>query len=247
MSVAEKAADERPITKGFAKNEWKLREEIVARCRELNERGINQGTSGNISARCGEGFLISPSAFPYELMQPEHVVPMRFDGSWEGKLKPSSEWRFHLDILAARPEVQAVIHAHPMYCTTVAILGHDIPPLHYMIAVTGADRVRCAPYATYGTEELSRNALEALGTSNACLLANHGVIVTGGNLAGAMWLLVEVETLAQQYFHTLQLGGPVLLTPAQMQAVRDKMMGGYGGAKGAEKKSEKKTDEKKGA
>ncbi len=233
-------AEERPITPGFAKNEWKLRQEIVTRCRELNERGINQGTSGNISARCGEGFLISPSAFPYELMQPEHVVPMRFDGSWEGKLKPSSEWRFHLDILAARPDVQAVIHAHPMYCTTVAILGLDIPPLHYMIAVTGGDSVRCAPYATYGTEELSRHALEALGKGNACLLANHGVIVTGGNLAGAMWLLVEVETLAHQYFNTLQVGGPVLLTPEQMQAVRDKMMGGYSGAKdGVKDRTEK--------
>jgi len=222
--------------------EQKLREAIVEKARWMNANGLNQGTSGNISARCGEGFLISPSAFPYELMQPEHVVPMRFDSSWEGKLKPSSEWRFHLDILAARPEVQAVIHAHPMYCTTVAILGHDIPPLHYMIAVTGADRVRCAAYATYGSEELSRNALEALGKSNACLLANHGVIVTGGNLAGAMWLLVEVETLAQQYFNTLQVGGPVLLTPEQMQAVRDKMMGGYGKAeKGGAKKDGQET------
>jgi L-fuculose-phosphate aldolase len=231
---------DKPLTPGFAKNEWKLRQEIVERCRELNDRGINQGTSGNISARCGEGFLISPSSFPYELMQAEHVVPMYFDGTYQKAtdlesrggpaVKPSSEWRFHLDILKARPELQAVIHAHPTYCTTLAILGLDIPPLHYMIAVAGADTIRCAPYATFGTEELSHNALEALGKANACLLANHGVIVCGGNLAGAMWLLVEVETLAQQFFNTLQVGGPKLLSAEQMDDVRKAMMGGYGKA-----------------
>ncbi len=217
-----------PVTAGFADDEWQLREEIVARCRELNDRGINQGMSGNISARCGEGFLISPSGFPYERMRPEHIVAMRFDASWEGKLRPSSEWRFHLDILSAREDVHAVIHAHPMYCTTVAILGLDIPPLHYMIAVTGGDSIRCAPYATFGTEELSKNALEALHGRQACLLANHGVIVTGGNLHGAMWLLVEVEALAHQYFNTLQIGGPKILSEEQMQDVRKAMAGGYG-------------------
>ena len=120
-----------------------------------------------------------------------------------------------------------VIHAHPIHCTTIAILGLDVPPLHYMIAVTGGDVIKCAPYATFGTEALSHNAVEALGKSNACLLANHGVIVTGGNLAGAMWLLVEVETLAHQFFNTLQVGGPKLLTKEQMDDVRFGMMGGY--------------------
>jgi len=219
---------EQPGTAGFAENEWRLRAEIADRCRELNERGINQGTSGNVSARCGDGFLVSPSSFPYEQMQAEHVVPMRFDGRHEGKLEPSSEWRFHLDILEARPDVQAVIHAHPIYCTTIAIMGLDIPALHYMIAVTGGDVVKCAPYATFGTEELSKNAVAALGSGNACLLANHGVIVTGDNLSGAMWLLIEVENLAQQYFNTLLIGGPKLLTKQQMSDVRTGMMGGYG-------------------
>ena len=225
------------ITKGFADNEWALREEIVARCRELNTNGLNQGTSGNISARCGEGFLISPSSFPYESMQPKHIVPMRFDASHAGKLKPSSEWRFHLDILQARPEVQAVIHAHPIYCTSIAIKGLDIPALHYMIAVTGRDVIRCAEYATFGTQELSQNALAALEGGNACLLANHGVIVTGGNLTGAMWLLVEVETLAHQYFNTLQIGGPNLLSDEQMQDVRKAMMGGYGRSKSTDERA----------
>jgi L-fuculose-phosphate aldolase len=225
--MGEGNSQDRPVSEGFADDEWALRQEIVTRCRELNERGINQGMSGNISARCGDGFLISPSGFPYERMQPEHIVPMRFDASWEGKLRPSSEWRFHLDILQSREDVHAVIHAHPMYCTTLAIMGLDIPPLHYMIAVTGGDSIRCAPYATFGTEELSKNALEALHGRQACLLANHGVIVTGGNLGGAMWLLVEVETLAQQYVNTLQLGGPRLLDEQQLAEVRKAMFAGY--------------------
>ncbi len=173
----------RAIAKGFSDNEWELREEITTRCRELNDRGINQGTSGNISARCGEGFLISPSSFPYESMQPEHIVAMHFDGTHEGAFKPSSEWRFHRDILRAREDVRAVIHAHPIYCTSIAIKGLDIPALHYMIVATGGDVIRCAEYATFGTQELSHNALAALDGANACLLANHGVIVTGGNLA----------------------------------------------------------------
>jgi L-fuculose-phosphate aldolase len=219
---------DKPITAGFSENEWTLREEIVARCRELNDRGLNQGTSGNISARCGEGLLISPSSFPYDAMEPKHIVPMHFDGSHEGALNPSSEWRFHLDILQARPDVQAVIHAHPIYCTSIAIKGLDIPALHYMIAVTGRDVIRCADYATFGTQDLSHNALKALEGGNACLLANHGVIVTGGNLPGAMWLLVEVETLAHQYFNTLQIGGPNILSASQMEDVRKAMMGGYG-------------------
>jgi L-fuculose-phosphate aldolase len=221
----------RAQTAGFGEKEWKLREEIVTRCRELNSRGINQGTSGNISARCGEGFLISPSGFPYDLMEPEHVVPMRFDGTWEGALKPSSEWRFHRDILQARPELPAVIHAHPIYCTSIAIMGLDIPPLHYMIAVAGGDTIRCAPYALFGTQELSDHAVKALEGRSACLLANHGVIAAGGNLAGAMWLLVEVETLAHQYFNTLQLGGPKLLGEVQMRELFEKF-GAY--AKGDE-------------
>ena len=222
------AHGEQPGTPGFAENEWQLRAEIADCCRELNERGVNQGTSGNISARCGDGLLVSPSSFSYDQMQAEHIVPMRFDGSHEGVLEPSSEWRFHLDILQARPDVHAVIHAHPIYCTTIAIMGLDIPALHYMIAVTGADVVKCAPYATFGSEELSKNALAALGSGNACLLANHGVIVTGDNLSGVIRLLVEVENLAHQFFNTLQIGGPKLLTKQQMSDVRTAMMRGYG-------------------
>jgi len=212
-------------------DEERLRRDIVDRCRELNTSGLNQGTSGNISARCGEGLLISPSGVPYEHLTPEMVVPMDMEGTWEGRLRPSSEWRFHRDILRSRPEVGAVVHAHPPYATALAIRRLDIPAVHYMVAVAGGDSIRCAPYATFGTEELSRVALEALEGRSACLLANHGIIATGRTLGHAMWLAVEVETLARQYVLALQIGGPVLLDEAEMKEVFQRFAS-YAGGRG---------------
>ena len=202
--------------------EAELRHEIVERCREMNAAGINQGTSGNISARCDDGLLVTPSGIPYERLEPDMVVRMGFDGSWEGELKPSSEWRFHRDILKARPELNAVVHAHPPHATALAIRGEGIPPVHYMVAVAGGRDIRCAPYATFGTQELSDHALRALEGRQACLLANHGMIACGFSLGHAMWLAVEVETLARQYLLALQAGEPRLLTEAELDAVFEK-------------------------
>ncbi len=203
-------------------DEAALRSEIIDRCREMNATGINQGSSGNVSARCGDGFLISPSAIPYDRLEPAMIVSMGFDGSWEGAFKPSSEWRFHLDILKTRPDVNAVVHAHPPHCTALAIRGLAIPPVHYMVAVAGGHDVRCAPYATFGSQELSDHAVAALDGRMACLLANHGMIACGFNLAHAMWLAVEVEALARQYILALQTGEPVLLSPEQMDEALEK-------------------------
>ena len=127
------------------------RQSIIDACRSMNALGINQGTSGNISLRHGEGLLITPTSTPYEAMQPEQIVFMGLDGSHDPAQRPSSEWRFHLDILKARPEVNAVVHAHPLYSTILAIMGLEIPPIHYMIACAGGDTIRVAPYATFGT------------------------------------------------------------------------------------------------
>ena len=184
----------------------------------MNALGINQGTSGNISARCGDAMLITPSATPYEDMRPEDVAVMKLDGEadWAGPLKPSTEWRFHRDILRGRPDAGAVVHTHAACCTALAILRRPIPAVHYMIAAFGGTDVRCAPYATFGTAELAAHALAALEGRNACLLANHGMIVAGATLARAMWLAVELETLARQYCASLQLGDPVLLTDAEV-------------------------------
>ena len=207
------------------------RQAIVDACRRMNALGINQGTSGNISLRHGDGLLITPSSVPYETMTPDQIVVMGRDGSHAPGQRPSSEWRFHLDIMRSRGEVEAVVHAHPTYCTILAIMGLEIPPVHYMIAVAGGDSIRCAPYATYGTPELSAHALKALQGRFACLLDHHGMIAIGSSLSRAMWLAVEVETLARQYHGCLQIGEPPLLSSDEIERVRVKMAG-YGHGEG---------------
>lgn len=190
---------------------FRVRQSIVEAARSLDARGLIQGTSGNVSLRFEDGLLITPSGLPYARMSPDDIVFMRLDGSFGHPLKPSSEWRFHRDILARRPEVNAVVHAHPIYCTAFAMCRREIPAVHYMIAAAGGPTVRCAPYATFGTEELSAHALAALEERTCCLLANHGMIATGPDLPRALWLAVELETLCRQYAVALQVGTPVVL------------------------------------
>ncbi|WP_394199223.1 class II aldolase/adducin family protein [Litoreibacter albidus] len=208
-------------------NEDDKRQEIIDCCRKMNASGLNQGTSGNVSLRHGEGLLITPTSRPYDSLTPEDIVYLDMDGTSHGRWQPSSEWRFHRDVLAARPDTHAVLHAHPTFCTTLAIMERDIPPIHYMIAVFGGPNIRCAPYAIYGSEELSNLALEALEGRKACLLAHHGMIAAGSDLAQAFWLGEELETLARQYHGCLQLGEPLLLSAQQIQDVIDKISG-YG-------------------
>ena len=207
------------------KTELELRRSIVSSCRAMNALGINQGTSGNISARCEDAMLITPSGVPYDEMAPGDIARMPIDGeygSWKGPMQPSSEWRFHLDIMRARADVGAVVHTHSTYATTLAICGKDIPAIHYMIAAAGGPTIRVAPYATYGTKELSENALKALEGRTCCLLANHGMIATGANLKRAMWLAVELETLAKQYYLALQIGGAQTLSDSEIGHVVEK-------------------------
>src|ERR1700758_1766943 len=192
------------------------RQSIIDACRQMNHLGINQGTSGNISLRHGDGMLITPTSVPYDTMQADQIVFMKLDSDPAAGQRPSSEWRFHRDILKARPEINAVVHAHPPFATILAIMGREIPAVHYMIACAGGDTIRCAPYATFGTEELSRHAVAALQDRSACLLDHHGMIAVGGSLPRAMWLAVEVETLARQYHGCLQIGTPPLLSKAEI-------------------------------
>ncbi|MFZ1170198.1 MAG: class II aldolase/adducin family protein [Bradyrhizobium sp.] len=211
-------------------NDRAKRQSIIDACREMNRLGINQGTSGNISLRHGDGMLITPTSTPYDTMLADQIVFMKLDRAPDAGQRPSSEWRFHGDILKARPEVNAVVHAHPPYSTMLAIMGKEIPPVHYMIACGGGDSIRCAPYATFGTEELSRHAVTALEDRSACLLAHHGLIAVGASLAKAMWLAVEVETMARQYHGCLQIGTPPHLSKAEIENVRARMAGyGIGG------------------
>ncbi|WXH30771.1 5-(methylthio)ribulose-1-phosphate aldolase [Myxococcus stipitatus] len=203
-------------------DERTLRESMIATCRKMNEAGLNQGTSGNLSVRVAQGFLLTPTGMDYDVLVPEDIVLMHMDGTHEGRRRPSSEWQLHRDILAARPEVGAVLHAHSMFCTTLACLRRGIPAFHYMVSAAGGVDVRCAPYATFGTGELARNALDALEGRKACLMANHGMLSLGTNLAGAFKLAVEVETLAAMYWRALQVGEPVLLDAEEMSRVLEK-------------------------
>ena len=226
-----------PLKSGVegAAGERAARDALENALRDMNGRGLNQGTSGNVSVRHGDTMLISPSATPYDTMRPEDVAAMPVEGeygAWAGPLRPSTEWRFHLDILRARPDTGAVVHAHPTFCTALAMARKPIPAAHYMIAAFGGADVRCASYATFGTEALSRYAIEALHERNGCLLANHGMIVVGPSLAKAMWLAVELEALARQYWHSLQCGGPVLLTGAEVADAAQRF-GSYGLRDGA--------------
>ncbi|MCI5110599.1 MAG: class II aldolase/adducin family protein [Marivita sp.] len=200
-------------------DERDLRQAIIDQCKFMNACGLNQGTSGNISARYKDRMLITPSATPYDKLTPEMIASMPFDGEyghWEGPLKPSTEWRFHFDILKNRTDMGAVVHAHPAYCTAIAITRREIPACHYMIAAFGGTNVRCAPFARYGTPELSTLAIEALDGRTACLLANHGSIAMGEDLDKAMWRAVELEAIAKQYYLALTLGDVVLLTDAEI-------------------------------
>lgn len=171
------------------------------------------------------GFLITPSGIAAEIMTTADLVQMEFSGHWEDKRKPSSEWRFHRDILQTRPEIGAVIHTHAMFASTLSCLRQDIPPFHYMIALTGGDTLRCAQYALFGTQALSDHALQALENRQACLLANHGMIALGRDLEHALEMAIEVENLCEQYWRALQIGQPVLLTTQEMQEVFEQFKG----------------------
>jgi L-fuculose-phosphate aldolase len=198
--------------------ERKLRQEMVETCRAMDAKGINQGTAGNLSLRHGDGFLITPSSLPYDTMQPEDIVEMGWDGTFVGR-RPSSEWRFHRDILKARTDMNVVLHCHSLYATSIACHHRTIPAFHYMVGVMGGNTLRCARYATYGTQALSDAALEALEDRKACLLGQHGQISLGKTLDAALWMAIEVETLARMYQQALVLGAPPILPDDEMERV----------------------------
>jgi L-fuculose-phosphate aldolase len=207
-------------------DERALRTAVIATALAMNEAGINRGKSGNVSARLRasdfDGYLITPTGVPYRKTTPDQIVAMTLDGDARGTLLPSSEWRFHRDIYRSRSDAQAIVHTHAPFATSLACMHRDIPPFHYMVAVAGGRDVRCAPYATFGTQELSDHAVAALAGRRACLLANHGMIALGASLDLALALAVEVETLAEMYWRALQIGEPVLLPDAEMDVVLEK-------------------------
>lgn len=195
---------------------------VVAAVRLLAERGLNQGASGNVSVRQGDGFVVTPSGVSADVLRTDQLVAMDMHGGWSGAWKPSSEWRFHRDIYAARPDAGAVVHCHSPAATALAVLGKTLPAFHYMVAIAGGSDVRCAPYATFGTQELSDAALRALNGRRACLLAHHGMIAIGKDLAQAVDVAVEIEFLCDLYLRLLPLGAPPVLPAAEMEVVLEK-------------------------
>ena len=203
------------------------RQQLILTAQAMQALGLNRGTSGNLSVRHGEGFYITPSGMPYSTLGIDDIPLMNFDGSYSGQRKPSSEWRFHRDLYNSRPEVGGVLHAHSPFAVSLACLRYDIPAFHYMIARFGGDSIRCADYAIFGSAELSEAALIAMKERKACLLANHGLLVAGGNLDEALALGLELEELCEQYWRACQLGQPVQLDRQEMAAVLEKFAG-YG-------------------
>lgn len=201
-----------------------LRAALLDVSRRMIALGLNRGTAGNASVRCGDGLLITPSALPVHEMTAASMVQMSLQGEVLHGGKPSSEWRFHCDILRARPEIGAVLHMHSTCATTIACLGRDVTAVHYHIAIMGGDTIRCTPYTIFGEQSLSDLALEALHGRKACLLGNHGMIALGGDLNDALAVAQEVEFLCELYWRTLAVGEPRILTAQQMHEVREKFV-----------------------
>ncbi len=200
-----------------------LRRQIIATCLKMTELGINHGTAGNVSVRVDQGLLITPSGMPYDRIEPADIVLLDHEGRYEGRRLPSTEWRFHYDIMRHRPDINAIVHNHAMHCTVLACLRMEIPAFHYMVAVAGGENIRVAPYARFGTQALSDHALAALEGRKACLLANHGMIALGTDLEKALALAVEVENLASCYWRCLQVTRPAILTTAQIDEVLERI------------------------
>ncbi|HRD75778.1 MAG TPA: class II aldolase/adducin family protein [Hyphomicrobiaceae bacterium] len=198
----------------------------VGRLHELHPRqvflamstaGLSPGRSGNVSARHADGMLITPSGVAYDTLDPADIVHVRADGRVDpGQLKPSSEWRFHLATYAARPDACGIVHCHSLSATALACTKKPIPAFHYMVAAAGGADIPVVPYATFGTEELSRHVVAGLKDRNACLMANHGQIAVAASVGAALELAHEVEVLAEMYIKVLAIGAPHILDAAEM-------------------------------
>ena len=199
-------------------------EQVIKYAKMLNVKNLSALRSGNISVRYKNGFLITPSGVKYSQLETEDVVFVSLDGKFDSlKQRPSSEWRIHKDIYINKKEANAVVHAHSTHATAVSAHGKSIPAFHYMVALAGGDDIKCAEYATFGTEELSKNILEALDKRKACLMSNHGQVVFDTNLEKAFELAEEIENICYQYINTLKIGIPKILSNNEMKKVLEKV------------------------
>lgn len=215
----------------------RLRDQLVSTAKHMSALGLTPGMSGNVSVRSPAGFLVTPSGLPYPDLTQDDAVEIKLDGTIRpGQKTPSTEWRLHRDILGARQDIQAIVHTHSMFCTTMSMLRRAIPAVHYMVVLAGTDEIPCAEYATFGSDQLALNAVSALRGGDACLLANHGMIALGSSLASALRLAAEVETLAAQYWHAASIGSPHVLEGSELRKVRERFAE-YGQARSRTKRS----------
>lgn len=205
-----------------------LRSELVATAKRMSALGLTPGMSGNVSVRTERGLLVTPSGMPYDELQADDTVQLADDGTARpGQRAPTTEWRLHRDILAARGDVHAIVHTHSLFCTALSMLRRPLPAVHYSIVLASSDEIPCADYATFGSAELATSVVAALRGGNACLMANHGMVALGTSLPAALRLAAEIETLASQYWHACQLGSPHVLDGAELARVRARF-GEYG-------------------
>lgn len=198
-----------------------LRSELIATAKRMSALGLTPGMSGNASVRSERGLVVTPSGMPYDELGADDAVQLAADGTARpGQRAPTTEWRLHRDILAARRDVHAIVHTHSLFCTAISMLRRPLPAVHYSIVLANADEVPCAEYATFGSAELAANVVAALRGADACLMANHGMVAVGATLAAALRLAAEIETLASQYWHACQLGSPHVLDGAELARVR---------------------------
>jgi L-fuculose-phosphate aldolase len=215
----------------------RLRDQLVSTAKQMSALGLTPGMSGNVSVRSPAGFIVTPSGLPYPELTADDAVEIKFDGAIRpGQKTPSTEWRLHRDILGARQDVQAIVHTHSMFSTTISMLRRPIPAVHYMVVLAGTEEIPCADYATFGSEQLALNAVMALRGGDACLLANHGMVALGTSLASALRLAAEVETLAAQYWHAASIGSPHVLDGTELRKVRDRFAE-YGQARSRTRRS----------
>ena len=209
-------------------DEGALRGQIVSVMKLMDQRGLNRGTSGNVSARFGDGLLVTPSGVIPDELTAENVVFVDAQGATPpGAARPSSEWRMHAGLYARRPDAGAVVHCHSRHATILACAGKPIPPLHYMVGVSGRASVPLAPYQPFGSIELADAVADAMEGGLACLMANHGLITVGRTLSRALAVAEEMEEQAAVYCGTLAIGGPNLLSDAQMADIFERFKG-YG-------------------
>lgn len=209
-------------------NDARLRASLLHTARSLSESGLTHGKSGNVSVRCGDGFLITPSGIAYDHLSSEQLVQVSLQGRWDSALAPSSEWHMHQRLYVARPDASALVHAHPLHATALACTRQGIPAFHYMVAVAGGRDIPCSGYATFGTAELADEVTRTLKHHKACLIANHGIMAMGRDLDSALRLAAEVENLAAQYILARQAGEVILLGDAEMDAVIAQFREHYG-------------------